>query len=81
MIITFEMHLSPLHSLHLDSLIRSFVALQLDTASSLVSNEALVTLQHQDGSVDQVEEVPRVLLHALNISKQVSRLLVSDKFT
>ena len=61
-----------LNSFNLNSFISCLVTLQLDTARPLVANKPLFTFQHQDGSVDQVEEVFGVLLNTVTVGKQVS---------
>lgn len=75
------MYQSSVHPLNLDGFIGSLVALKLDTASALVANKSLVTFQHQDGSVDQVEIISGVLFDTVNIGKQVARLLITDVFS
>ena len=78
---TFKVHQTILDPLDLDGLVRSLIALELDAAGPLVAHEALVALQHEDGSVDQVEEVPRVVCDAVAVGEQVPGLLVADIFT
>ena len=68
-----------LDPLDLDSLVAGLVALQLD-AARLVAHKALVTLQDEDGSVDQVEEVSGVVLNTVAVGKQVSGLFIADIF-
>ena len=68
-----------LDPLDLDSLVAGLVALQLD-AARLVAHKALVTLEDEDGSVDQVEEVSGVVLNTVAVGKQVSGLFIADIF-
>ena len=75
------MHKTVLYPLDLDGLIRSLIALELDAAGPLVAHEALIALQHEDGSVDQVEEVPRVVRDAVAVGEQMPGLLVADVLT
>ena len=79
--LTFKMDEPVLNPLDLDGLVSGLVALQLGAARPLVAHEALVALQHEDGSVDQVEEVPRVVRNAVAVGEQVPGLLVADIFT
>ena len=78
---TFKVHQSILHPLDLDGLIGSLIALELDAAGPLVAHEALIALQDEDGSVDQVEEVPRVVRDAVAVGEQMPGLLVADIFS
>ena len=61
------MHLSALSSLNLDGLIGGLVALQLVGTRRLVAYKTLVTLEHQDGSVDQVEVVLGLVLNGVTV--------------
>ena len=70
-----------LNPLDLDGLVRGLVALQLDAARPLVAHEALVTLKHEDTSVNQIEVVSCVLLTTVAVNKQVSGLVVANVFS
>ena len=61
------MHLSALSSLNLDGLIGGLVALQLVGPRRLVAYKTLVTFEHQDGSVDQVEVVLGLVLNGVTV--------------
>ena len=61
------MHLSALSSLNLDGLIGGLVALQLVGTRRLVAYKTLVTFEHQDGSVDQVEVVLGLVLNGVTV--------------
>ena len=80
-ILTLEVDLALLHSLHLDGLVGRLVALQLDTASSLVTNKALVAFEDQDRSVYQIKIIFGVRFQALAVGVQMARFLVADVFT
>ena len=80
-ILTLEVDLALLHPLHLDRLVGGLVALQLDTASRLVTNESLVALQDQDWSVYQIKIIFGVRLQALAVGVQMARFLVADVFS
>ena len=70
-----------LNPLDLDGLVSGLVALQLDAARPLVAHEALVTLKHEDTSVNQIEVVSCVLLTTVAVNKQVSGLVVANVFS
>ena len=78
-VLTFEVNKPILDPLDLDGLVAGLVALKLD-AALLVAHEALVALEDEDGSVDQVEEVSGVVLNTVAVGKQVSRLFIADIF-
>ena len=78
--LTFKMDEPVLNPLDLDGLVSGLVALQLDAARPLVAHEALVTLEHEDTSVNQIEVVSCVLLNTVAVGKQVSRLFIADIF-
>ena len=75
------MYESVLNPLDLDGLVSGLVALQLDAARPLVAHEALVTLKHEDTSVNQIEVVSCVLLTTVAVNKQVSGLVVANVFS
>ena len=79
--LTFKMDEPVLNPLDLDGLVRGLVALQLDAARPLVAHEALVTLKHEDTSVNQIEVVSCVLLTTVAVNKQVSGLVVANVFS
>ena len=79
-ILTFEVDLALIYPLHLDGLVGRLVALQLDTASRLVANKALVAFQDQDWSVYQIKIVFGVRFQALAVGVQMARFLVADVF-
>ena len=54
------MHSSLIRPLHQDGLVGRLVALQLCGPRGLVAHEALLALEHQHGTVGQVEVVPGV---------------------
>ena len=70
-----------LNPLDLDGLVSGLVALQLDAARPLVAHEALVTLKHEDTSVNQIEVVSCVPLTTVAVNKQVSGLVVANVFS
>ena len=70
-----------LNPLDLDGLVSGLVALQLDAARPHVAHEALVTLKHEDTSVNQIEVVSCVLLNTVAVRKQVSGLFIADVFS
>ena len=80
-VLTLEVDLSVLHSLHLDGRVGRLVALQLDTAGRLVTNKPLVAFQDQDWSVYQIEIIFGVRFQALAVGVQMARFLVADVFT
>ena len=79
--LTFKMDEPVLNPLDLDGLVSGLVALQLDAARPLVAHEALVTLKHEDTSVNQIEVVSCVLLNTVAVGKQVSGLFVANIFS
>ena len=79
--LTFKMDEPVLNPLDLDGLVSGLVALQLDAARPLVAHEALVTLKHEDTSVNQIEVVSCVLLNTVAVNKQVSGLVVANVFS
>ena len=79
--LTFKMDEPVLNPLDLDGLVSGLVALQLDAARPLVAHEALVTLKHEDTSVNQIEVVSCVLLTTVAVNKQVSGLVVANVFS
>lgn len=56
-----------------NSFISGLVALQPVGSGGFVANEALVTLQHEDGSVDEIEVILGVLIHgSIAVGEQMS---------
>ena len=80
-VLPLEVDLALLHPLHLDGGVGGLVALQLGAAGRLVAHKALLALQHQDGSVDQIEIVFGVRFQALAVGVQMAGLLVADVFS
>ena len=75
-LLTLEVNLPLVGPLDLDGLVGGLVALQLGCAGRLVADEALVALEDEDGPVDEVEEVARVVLPVgVAVGVEVARLL------
>ena len=77
-VLSLEVDLSLLGALHLDGGVAGLVALEPVAARGPVTNETLLTLQHQDRPVDQVEVVLASLLDGVNIGEQMAGLLGPD---
>ena len=72
---TLEIDLSLFCSLNLDGSIASLVTLESWGPCSTVTHEALLALQHQNWSVDQIEVVLASIFDRVNISKQMAGFL------
>ena len=73
------MNKTALSSFHLESCIAGLVAIQLDRGRHPVSNEALLALQDHYRPVGQVEEEPAVVLNHIDIGKEMTGFLGTDK--
>ena len=67
--ITFEIDHSLVGALDHNHLVVGLVALQLVARAGLVAHKALVTLQHEDRPVDQVEVVAGIVIALLAVGK------------
>ena len=67
-------------SFHHNCLIGGLIALQPCGAAGLVPDETLVTLQHKDWSIDEIEVIFGVLIHSIAIGKKMAGFFCTDKF-
>ena len=67
-------------SFHNNCLIGGLIELQPCGAAGLVPHETLVTLQHKDWSIDEIEVIFSVLIHGIAIGEKMTRLFRANKF-
>lgn len=77
---TFEITCSFLPSFYLNRLISRLVAFQNGRWRAFVPNVTLLRFQHQNRTIDQVEEKLRILVDNVAVGEQMTTLLGRDIF-